>query len=1062
MSSPAGRFRPALLTLETRDVPATLTVDAGSTIRPVPDQLHGVNLAWWDSLLTTPQTRQMVQNAGLQLFRFPGGSSSDTFHFNAPPAYNGYETVAQFAQFIAQVGGTGMVTLDYGTGSPQEAAAFLSYLNASTTNTTAIGSGPQWSDTSNAWVTKDWKTAGYWAALRAATPLATDDGLNFLRLGRSQPFGVTYAEVGNEVYGNWETDHHATPHDPATYVTFTTQFAQLAGRIDASVSIGVCGSGTAGNYGSVGGVWTDEVLKRCATAGYTPGFISDHDYMGDPGPENDANLLLHSANDPGAVGFGGPINFPGRAAAYRQLLTTDLGAAGANVRLLATEINSVSYNPGKQTTSLVNGLWLADALGGMLGTEYVGAVVWDLRNGYSTGNNNAATLYGWRQGGDYGLLGDPNSSAGAPTTGGYVAYPTYFAEQLFGTFAASGDTVVSAASNDPLLTAYAVRKADGHLALLVVNKSATSALTGNVQVAGFTPAATATRWQYGKAQDNAQQASGTGAAALAQDTPTLTLAGNTFSLSFPAYSMTVLDLAPAAGGTGGPTIATPAAANPNPVSGTTTGLTALGADPAGETGLTYTWAATASPVGAPPPAFSVNGTNAAKATTATFGAAGSYTLQVTVRDASGLTATSQVVVTVGRTLTILSVSPTGAVIPAGGTQAFSALGTDQFGASFTPTVVWSVDPGGVGSIDPAGLYMALGATGTATVRATADGLQATAGVTISSLPPVLLVGVTPFAVGADAGGSPAATVYNPNGSVAYTVTPFPSASGGVRTAVADFNGDGVPDLAVGTGPGAVAEVIVYDGKTRQVLFDVKPFADFTGGVFVTAGDIAGDGTADLVVTPDLSGGPRVEVYRGGDFALVANFFGIADPIFRGGARAGVGDLNHDGHADMVVSAGFGGGPRISVFDGAALLKGQFVHPVPDFFAFEPALRNGAYVAVGDVNGDGTPDLIFGAGPGGGPRVLAVSGQALVSGGSAAALGSPVANFFAGNVSNRGGVRVAVKNLDNDRFADVLTGAGRGGGSGVTAYLGKDLSVGTTAPDLGFDAFPGFTGGVFVG
>ncbi|HEX4610580.1 MAG TPA: FG-GAP-like repeat-containing protein, partial [Urbifossiella sp.] len=325
-----------------------------------------------------------------------------------------------------------------------------------------------------------------------------------------------------------------------------------------------------------------------------------------------------------------------------------------------------------------------------------------------------------------------------------------------------------------------------------------------------------------------------------------------------------------------------------------------------------------------------------------------------------------------------------------------------------------------------------------------------------------LVGSANFAVGADAGGSAVVTTYGPGGAAIATATPFPGATGGVRTAVGDFNGDGTPDLAVGTGPGAVAEVKVLDGKTGAVLFDVQPFANFTGGVFVTAGDITGDGTADLVVTPDLSGGPRVEVYRGGDFALVANFFGIDDPNFRGGVRAGVGDLTGDGHADIVVSAGFGGGPRISVYDGAALLQGQLVHPVADFFAFEPTLRNGAYVAVGDVNGDGIDDLVFGAGPGGGPRVLVVSGATVMSAGPAAAIDTPVANFFAGDVNNRGGVRVAVKDLDGDRFADVMTGAGPGGGSGVSAYLGTALTAGAATADLAFDAFPGFTGGVFVG
>jgi hypothetical protein len=245
-----------------------------------------------------------------------------------------------------------------------------------------------------------------------------------------------------------------------------------------------------------------------------------------------------------------------------------------------------------------------------------------------------------------------------------------------------------------------------------------------------------------------------------------------------------------------------------------------------------------------------------------------------------------------------------------------------------------------------------------------------------------------------------------------------------------------------------------------VLFDVRPFDDFTGGVFVAAGDVDGDGTPDLVITPDLSGGPRVEVYSGAGFREVANFFGIDDPGFRGGARAAAGDVNGDGFADVVVSAGFGGGPRVSVYDGKALAGGRQVHLVPDFFLFEPALRNGAYVAVGDVDGDGLADIVGGAGPGGGPRVLVVSGKALLAQGAAAAVAGPVANFFAGDTFSRGGIRVTAKDLDGDRYADVV--AGDGAGSAVTAYLGKDLAAGAAAAHLAFDALAGFAGGVYVG
>jgi hypothetical protein len=96
------------------------------------------------------------------------------------------------------------------------------------------------------------------------------------------------------------------------------------------------------------------------------------------------------------------------------------------------------------------------------------------------------------------------------------------------------------------------------------------------------------------------------------------------------------------------------------------------------------------------------------------------------------------------------------------------------------------------------------------------------------------------------------------------------------------------------------------------------------------------------------------------------------------------------------------------------------------------------------------------------RVLAISWQILLSGGAAAAFVAPVANFFAGDVNSRGGIRVAAKNLDGDGNADLVVGSGTGAGSAVTAYLGKNLADGADTEELAFDAFTGFSGGVFVG
>jgi hypothetical protein len=73
----------------------------------------------------------------------------------------------------------------------------------------------------------------------------------------------------------------------------------------------------------------------------------------------------------------------------------------------------------------------------------------------------------------------------------------------------------------------------------------------------------------------------------------------------------------------------------------------------------------------------------------------------------------------------------------------------------------------------------------------------------------------------------------------------------------------------------------------------------------------------------------------------------------------------------------------------------------------------------------------------------------------------LANFFAGNADDRGGVRVAARDLDGDTRADVLTASGTG--SRVRSYLGSAITpTGTPAAYRDFDPFPGLSAGVFVG
>ena len=544
----AAAFNPTYLGIGAVPTSVTTSINASAPAQTLSTNLLGVNLAYWDDKLTTSQTQQMVQAAGLDAFRFPGGSASDDYHFNVASNYGdtAANTIPNFVQFIQQVNGVGIVTLDYGSGSPQEAAAELAYLKGSPTDKTVIGSGIEWNDTTGQWQTVNWQTVGYWASLRAAAPLATNDGLNFMRISHPATFtGVNYWEVGNEEYGSWEVDHHGTAgpggvstgaqHDPATYAAFAHSFATFAAEIDPTISIGIdSGDPTGGSDIN----WTKNVLTAGVKIGFVPGFISDHSYMQGPGSESDSFLLQTTVSNPSSI-----LDWSTRHADYESMLQQTVGIQSSSVLVMATEFNSVYTNPGKQSTSLVNGLFVADSLGSLIDSGYSGGFVWDLRNGWDPNQNNSSSLFGWRQGGDYGLLGDPNTSL-PPSTGPYVAYPSYYAEQLASKMIQSGSQVVSATTNYQGLSTYAVKEPNGDLEILVINKNPDAALTDQISLQGFQPSGAAQVWQYGEVQDHAQSLSTTGAASLANSSITLSVVNKSLTYSFPAYSMTVLDLSP--------------------------------------------------------------------------------------------------------------------------------------------------------------------------------------------------------------------------------------------------------------------------------------------------------------------------------------------------------------------------------------------------------------------------------------------------------------------------------------------------------------------------------------
>ncbi len=308
-------------------------------------------------------------------------------------------------------------------------------------------------------------------------------------------------------------------------------------------------------------------------------------------------------------------------------------------------------------------------------------------------------------------------------------------------------------------------------------------------------------------------------------------------------------------------------------------------------------------------------------------------------------------------------------------------------------------------------------------------------------------------IGAASGGSQASASYVTFGSSNEIVlgsrfSPFPGFTGELRIATADVNGDGnaQPDLLIAPGPGLAPRVVVIDGASGKVIRDITVFEPtFTGGLNVTSADLDLDGFSDIIVAADVGGGPRVKIISGQTGATLADFF-IFEPAFRGGVRlatgfigsitaSGAGSSTDDGVPDIVAGAGIGGGPRISVLDGVAAANNQIARIV-DFFAFELTLRNGVYVSAGDFNRDALDDIVAGGGPGGGPRVQVFEAKSTIRTPTAP---TTLVNFFAFDSTSRNGVRVAVKNIDGDSTADLLVGEGAGNISRVRSFSGGKLN-----------------------
>lgn len=408
-----------------------VSIDAGNVLQPVTPYQFGMNTCIWSGgkWLLDPDRIEKARQAGLRFWRFPGGSVSDTYHWDGNYRNRAKDNENRNPAFMA---GPGFAYTD----------DFIEFCRK--THSEAI------------------LTVNYGCARYEDVQVAANLAAGWVRyFNVEKGFKVRYWEIGNENYGPWEDG--TTPEGKArlTGDVYGGDFKIIAAamkKVDPDIFVGAPVVDYDDGSDWNGYRWWDKELLP-AVSGKVD-FLVHHHYFG-IWPYDGAQNYQKPDNEQ----FFNDIHSAADAKDRIDAMVKKY-ADSPPLPIAFTEFDMVQ-SPS-QSIQLINALFMGEVIGEQIKAGFASSMRWDWQNGLET-----------KTGGDDGLLSnrDPRVPDATPR-------PAYYTYALYSR--AFGDHMISAGSSDPKLKVYASRFADGELGIILVNENPMNA-TINFHITNFSP-----------------------------------------------------------------------------------------------------------------------------------------------------------------------------------------------------------------------------------------------------------------------------------------------------------------------------------------------------------------------------------------------------------------------------------------------------------------------------------------------------------------------------------------------------------------------------------------------